>query len=204
MALASYGDLKSAISSWMFDRTDLDGQAGDFVSLCEGDLNRVLRTRNQLDKATLTLDTDASADLPDDYLEFRQVTALTTPRRILSEVAPSYRDQVYPFRSGGLPSVFTIDGSTMTVLPSTTSSIELEYFAKIAALSEDEPSNWLLEKFPNIYLYGSLKHAAVFMGDNDRMQSCGAMFAGLLDALVKDERAALWSRGQMRSAGVTP
>lgn len=204
MALESYADLKSSIVDWMFDRPDLATFAGDFITLCEADLNRVVRGRKQITVASLTLDGDSKADLPDDYLEFRNVTALTNPRRRLSAVAPGTRDDVYPFRQAGYPSVFSIDGDTLMVLPKTTAEIELEYFAKIPALSDANSSNWLLDKFPNIYLYGSLKHACLFIGNNERAASFGSMFNGLLEALIREEKGAMWARGNARVAMVTP
>lgn len=204
MALASYSDLKSSIQSWMYDRSDLATVIGDFISLCEGDINRVLRAREQITTTTLTLDSDSTADLPDDYLEYRSVVALTTPRVPLDPVSPGYRDDSYPYRSASCPEVFTIDGTTLMVLPATTADIELEYFAKVPALSEVNATNWLLTKFPNIYLYGSLKHAAVFIGDDNRMQNFGALFNGLMTALVKAEAGGLWSGGVAKVRGATP
>lgn len=204
MAIDSYSALKTSIQSWMFDRTDLAPMCGDFITLCEGDINRVLRGRKQITVTTLTLDDDGVADLPDDYLEFRNVTALTSPRRRLSMVAPGYRDDAYPFRDACWPNVFSIDGDTMMVLPKTSSDIELEYFAKIPALSDATTSNWLLAKVPNIYLYGSLKHAAVFVGNDERAQTFGSLFTGLLDALVAEEKGAVWSGGRARVSGPTP
>src|SRR5687768_2762501 len=198
MGLSSYSDLKSSIQAWMFDRSDLATEADDFITLCEAELNRMLRTRRQITITELTLDADSRAALPTDYLEFRRVTALTSPRRTLDLVSPNYRDDMYPYRHSGYPSVFSIDGDGILVLPATTSGIELEYFAKIAALTEANPTNWVLEQFPNIYLYGSMKHAAIFIGDEGRTQQMGSLFNGLLDALVTSERAALWSRGNAR------
>lgn len=204
MALASYTDLKSSIASWMYDRQDLATSAADFITLCEGDLNRVLRARRQLTTTTLTLDANSQAILPADYLEFRQATALTSPRRPLAAVTPNYVDSAYPFRHSGYPSIFTIDGSTMMVLPATTADIEIKYFAKIPALSDGNPTNWLLTDFPNIYLYGSLKHAGLFIGDESRTQAMGSLFNGLLDALVTAERGSIWSSGNARVNGATP
>lgn len=204
MALSSYSDLKSSIQAWMFDRSDLATEADDFITLCEAELNRVLRTRRQITITELTLDADSRATLPTDYLEFRRVTALTSPRRTLDLVAPNYRDDMYPFRHSGYPSVFSIDGDGILVLPATTADIEFEYFAKIAALTEANTTNWVLEQLPNIYLYGSMKHAAIFIGDEGRTQQMGALFNGLLDALVASERGAMWSRGNARVNGATP
>lgn len=204
MALSSYSDLKSAIQAWSYDRSDLATEADDFITLCEAELNRILRTRRQITITELTLDADSRAALPTDYLEFRRVTALTTPRRTLDLVSPNYRDDTYPYRHSGYPSVFTIDGDGILVLPTTTSDVEFEYFAKISALTESNTTNWVLEQFPNIYLYGSMKHAAIFIGDEGRTQQMGSLFNGLLDALVVSERAALWSRGNARVNGATP
>src|SRR6188768_2969249 len=204
MAITSYSDLKSSIQSWMYDRSDLATEADDFVALCEAEMNQVLRTRRQITITELTLDSDSRAALPTDYLEFRRVTALTSPRRTLDLVSPNYRDDTYPYRHSGFPTVFSIDGDGILVLPATTSSIEFEYYAKIAALTEANQSNWLLEQFPNLYLYGSMKHAAIFIGDVARMQQMGSLFSGLLDALVVSDRGATMSRGNSRVNGPTP
>lgn len=204
MALGTFSDLKSSIQNWMFDRSDLAPQCDDFIALCEADINHVLRARRQMTTAMLVLDADSQAELPADYLEFRNVTALTTPRRRLDMVTPGYADDAYPFREASCPSVFTIENGTITVLPKTSADIELDYFAKIPALSEDEPANWLLLKLPNIYLYGSLKHAAVYIGQNERAATFGGLFNGLLQALIRDERSAVWSTGRSRVSGRTP
>lgn len=204
MAIENFADLKSSIVDFMFDRSDLAGFTDTFIQLCEGDLNRVLRTRHQLTTATLTLDSDSKASLPADYLEARNAVALTTPRRRLEQVAPDYVENVYPSRQSGYPRVYVIEGSEILVLPETASNVEFTYFAKIPALSESNTTNWLLTQFPNVYLYGALKHANEFIGSSDRMMRMAQMFNGQLDALVTDERGALWSRGNARVAGVTP
>lgn len=204
MALSTYNDLKSSIASWMFDRQDLLATSADFIALCEGDLNRVLRTRDQLSSSTLVLDSESKAAIPDDYLEFRQVTALTSPRRPLSLVGPDYLDAVHGNRAAGVPGVFTILGGNIIVMPLTTADIDFSYYAKIPALADDNQTNWLLAKFPNLYLYGSLRHACVFIGQQDRAQVFGQMFNGELSGLVTDDRMAMNARTNARIRGCTP
>lgn len=204
MALNNFDALRASIQSWMFDRADLAPLAADFIALCEGDLNRVLRTRRQLCTVILMPDGDGKIALPPGYLEFRQVTALTSPRRALEMVAPSYADNEIPFRSAGAPTYFSVDGGTMTILPKTAADIELSYFARLPALSEDMPTNWLLTEFPNIYLYGSLKHACLYIGDAERAATMGNMFNGLLQPLIEDERMAMYARAGTRRSGPTP
>ncbi|CAN7494467.1 hypothetical protein LJR231_003464 [Phyllobacterium sp. LjRoot231] len=204
MALASYDDIKTSIQNWMFDRPDLANACPDFVTMFEGDMNRTLRTRHQLTTVTLTPDVNGNVALPDDYLEFRQVTALTNPRRPLSLVAPSYMDAKEPYHASGLPNFFTINGLTLTVLPLTTSDIQFIYYAKIPALSDTMTTNWLLDRYPNLYLAGSLKYAAMYIGEPERMQTMGAAFSGMLQAFMNDEKKALYSRASMRVSGPTP
>src|SRR5690348_17096326 len=99
MALASYSDLKSAIPDWMEDRQDLTTYADQFISACEDDINSSgLRSASQLSVATITLDANSQGPLPADYVEYRSVVALTTPRLALDEVTPAYRDDFYPYR----------------------------------------------------------------------------------------------------------
>lgn len=213
MALATYANLQTAIQDWMFDRTDLTmATTADFVVLCEGELNNgapaignmppvsPLRTRDQLTTTELT-PSSGVCDLPADYAQYRQVTALTDPRRVLEAVAPSFRDTDQAFRSSGLPSWFSISGDEMLVLPTNAANVELEYYAKVPALSG--AANWLLTKFPNVYLYGCLKHACIYIGD-ERAQTMAAMFSGLVDGLNASDVKSMYARAAARVSRVTP
>lgn len=204
MALASYDDIRTGVQNWLFDRPDLASMCPDFISLFEGDMNRTTRTRHQLTNVTLTPDVDGKADIPEDYLEFRQVTALTNPRRPLSLVAPSYMDAAVPYPAQNCPAFFTIDGSTITIKPYTTGGVEFIYYAKIPSLGDAMPSNWLLQRYPNLYLFGACKYAALYIGDQERLSTMGQAFAGQLQAFLDDEKRASYSRASMRISGPTP
>lgn len=204
MAIQNLADLRAAIQDWMYDRPDMAGACGAIIDLCHADLNKVLRTRRQLTDVTLVLDANGQADLPDDYQQFRQVASLSNPIRVLKFVVPDYRDYEHPFTASGLASDFSIDGNQITVRPNSTNDIRLTYWAKIPALVNDDDTNWLLQSDPGIYLYGSLKHAGIYMGDDQRTATVGAMFNGLLDALVREDNNAMYSSGRMRIRGVTP
>src|SRR5689334_259932 len=105
MALATYSDLTSSITSWLYARTDIAANAADFIALAEANLNNgivdpdspvaevvKLRTRDMETLVEITPDSDGHADLPTDFLEYRQVTSLNSPRRPLSLVAPSFAE----------------------------------------------------------------------------------------------------------------
>ena len=204
MAIGTFDDLVSSIQSWMFDRSDIAPACGDFIALAEGEMNRILRTREQIKVAQKTPDANGIIELPDDYLEYRNVVALTTPRRVLEMVTPGYRDTVHPFREANLPSHFSIDGRTMMVLPKNSSAVEIEYFAKIEPLTADNQENWLLERFPNIYLNGALKHASIFIGNENRAAMFGQMFNSNIESLKADDRASMYAYGSARVRAPTP
>jgi hypothetical protein len=44
-----------------------------------------------------------------------------------------------------------------------------EYFKTIPSLSDAVPSNWLLEDHPDVYLYGTLVEASLYLMDDERL-----------------------------------
>ena len=67
----SYTQLKADVASWMH-RPDLDGQMDTFTLLTEGVINKDLRVMEQETIFSFSF-TDAFTDLPDDYLETRDL-----------------------------------------------------------------------------------------------------------------------------------
>ncbi|MEP7454301.1 hypothetical protein [Phyllobacterium sp. SB3] len=206
MSLETYSDILSAVGRFSYDRQDLIPFAPDFIDLCEAEVNQVLRCREQLKTVSLTPDVDGKVILPDDYLEFRSVTALTSPRKRLDAVVAGTAESMYPFRYAGSPSVFVIsDDNTAQVLPLTSSDIELQYYAKIPALTEVAPTNWLLSKSPTLYLYGTMKHAAIFIGDTERLPIFGAQFSDAVRTLVQaDKKGKYGERTVSKVSGPNP
>lgn len=204
MALDSYANLKLSVQDWLGDRTDLEPKVDDFLDMAEADFNRVLRTREMEETATLTLDANGEASLPADYLEWRTVTALTSPRRLLEYMTPDYMEETFPTRYSGLPSFFTVREGTITVQPLTSDSVRLDYYETIPALSDSTTSNWLLVRYPNLYLYNVLKHASVYMREPAAAQEYAQLVTASLAALVDEDRRAKYARGAMRVSGPTP
>jgi len=69
-------------------------------------------------------------------------------------------------------------------------SVQLVYTAKIAPLTEDNPTNWLLEEFPNVYLQGVL--ARLYQWANDDVAAANAKqnLAEALAVVAEDDRQA--------------
>jgi hypothetical protein len=206
MALDTFDGLKSAITKWAMR----DGDSGfvaslpDFIALCESRLNRILRTREMEAAVTLTPNVDGEVALPADYIAFRDVTLVgVAPQRSLQAVSPDYSVNAFPF-DGAIPQFFSITGQTLRTHPKGSGDVRVRYWQKLPALSDATPTNWLLAKAPDAYLYGSLLEVAPFMMDDARVAVWGQYFDKAVEGLVNEDHQARYMRGQVRVEGSTP
>ncbi len=77
MALSTYSELKTSVADWL-NRSDLTSAVPDFISLAEAQVERRLRTRQMIVRATATIDSEYSA-VPADFLEARSLKLQTNP-----------------------------------------------------------------------------------------------------------------------------
>jgi hypothetical protein len=204
MALTTYPGLLEAIRSWMAERTDILAQADTFVDLAESDINRLLRVREMEASETLTPDANGQATLPEDYLEYRAVVSTNNPRRNLQLIDPMTAEHRYGFRDSGLPSFFTIVGDTIQILPVSSTDIQLLYYQRLPELTDDDPSNWLLAKSPNTYLFGALRYAAEWISDWPHADRMEMRFAGEVAKLNADDKGQRYARAASIGQGQKP
>jgi hypothetical protein len=201
MALGTLSDLKSEMRDWALDRPDLIGKFQDCIDMATNDLNKVLRTRKQYAEVELVPDDEGVVPLPDDYLEWRAVTALSNPVTVLKPVTPEGVADIYPNAYGGWPAHFLVEDSTLTVMPKTTTPIQLKYWKRIPHLTEAEPTNWLLLENANLYLFGAMKYVETYKRNMAGVQMFGTLYSGLVDGMVIESKKAQWSRSRSRVAG---
>lgn len=167
MSITTFATLKTAMTSWLGNSLFSDNY-NDFIALFEAAANRRLRTRFQETTTTLTMSSAAST-LPTDFLQQRRVTWAGSTKVELEYVEPSWLQAAYPTDISGTPQVYTIEGTTLTVRPSSDTNVTLVYYAKIAALSDSNTTNWLLTSHPDIYLFGAMAEAENFGVNDERM-----------------------------------
>lgn len=164
--IGSYSDLVAKVAAWL-DRDDLTPRIPDFLALLESRLNRLLRTLRQ-ETPAMWLVTGETFDLPSDFRALRKLHIEGTPDRPLIEYAPS----AVPVRfrgTTGTPLAYFIENRTLTLAPPSASETLLRatYVKRIPPLSDAAPSNWLLEEHPDIYLWGALHQAAIYIRDEE-------------------------------------
>jgi len=199
MTISTYSELVTAIGNWYMNRTDVSGsdRADEIIDLSEAYFNATLRCR-EMEAVTDLTPTSNVCTLPSDYLEYKRVVELASIRRPLEYITEDAADYVYPDRTTGLACHFMIVGSDLTALPLSSNNIELTYYQKIPALSSSNTTNWLLTRYPNIYLHACRMHAAMFTFD----QSTEAVEAVALQKHM-DSLMELDNRMKFGNAGVT-
>lgn len=233
MALdGTYGGLKSSVAAWL-TRDDLTALIPDFITLAEARLNDILRLAPMEKKATINLSSSLSTvltdedtgdiltdestgsvlvdeagiasfgSLPSNILEIRVVIANTSPAVTLRLSSPAASIDTYGSLSG-YPVEYTIVGDTITIYQGTTATIDLIYYERIPTLSDESPENWLLTKYPQMYLYASLLEATPLLRDDPRI----VVWKSGLDQAVSDARVAdialRWGNSGFRIPGPTP
>lgn len=192
MALATYSDLKTSIANWL-NRSDLtDEIADDFIKLTEADFNSKLRVRKMVAQTSFTIDTETEA-LPTGFLQVRDIYILNGNTKVpLTYTTPSQMDSTVGTSTTGLPNSYTILGDTFRFSPKPDASYTafINYYKSFDALSDTNTTNYILTTHPAIYLYGSLFHAANFLGgiNPQQVQTWQQMYATTMERLELNDR----------------
>ena len=193
----TYAELQSAIGDWLM-RQDLTSVIPTFIELAEEQFNATIRVRRMIATATLTV-TDGEANLPADWLESRNVRYVDDPYRSLEYVTLEAADDLRGLQPGST-NQFTIRGDKIEFIvdPEDGTEIELTYYAAIPALSDSNTTNWLLTRSPSAYLYGALKHSALYLKDDDRVERWAGLHDRALEEIRMEDHKAQWSGSTLK------
>ena len=185
MPITTYAELKTNIADFL-NRDDLTSVSSTFVSLAESDLNRQIRHWRQEKRSTAEIDTQYSA-IPADMLEvirFYITSGDTRPLELISQAEMLDR-KFRNLNTSGQPAYYAVTAGELEVypVPDGTYTSELYYFGKTDALSDSNTSNWILEHYPDAYLYGSLIHSAPYLKDDARIQVWAALYQSAIDSI---------------------
>jgi len=200
MALTNYGELKSAIASWL-ERDDLTARIPDFIALAQarmysGDAGiqlPALRIAAMLSSGTIAI-TGGVGATPAGWLEFQRLRvnssdrpnmAFLPPTRFWDNAAAHYVDT---------PFYYTIEGSTLRTAPAGDATLSATWYARLAAMSADGDADYVMTNAPQVYLHGALYEAYEFEGTLDRAAQHAARFASAVRA-VNDQDARAQTSG---------
>jgi hypothetical protein len=185
--ITDYSSLKSVIANWLA-RTDLEPVIPDFIAMCEAELNRVLFAP-EMEAFAETVTSEQYVTLP----QAQEIRRLAVDGEEIQLVTP---EQLYVVRSSlppsGKPRYAVVAGNVaeMHPTPDAEYTYQIIYKETIPALSDDKPTNWLLLKHPDAYLYGSLTHSAPYLHHDERVGVWSVKFENVVRQInTHNERA---------------
>ena len=201
MALSTAADLKTSVQDWL-DRSDYTAVADDMIVLAEAHFNLELRSRQMVTTADLT-PTAGVCTLPTDFLGPLKVVAKTSPRCQLDFVDISGVDSAYDSSIAGRAESYTISGNSLITYPQSTYDIELTYWQEIPPLAVNS-SNWLLAKYPNIYLETCMMEAHRYFRNSDELAISGQRVNNMIGRLHDTSDLEQYANATRTISGSTP
>ena len=195
MSFATYSDLQTSIANYLA-RSDLTSIIPDFITLAENRLRRELRIRQMLKSVTTaTVASDATVELPSDFLEVRDFVVQTNPLTPLSYSSPSSLSNDPRASQVGVPKSYTILASDflLSPVPDGVYTARLLYYAAPAYLSGANTSNVFLNVAPDGLLYGALVEAEPYLMNDARINTWGSMYDRAISSLIKSDEEGQFS-----------
>jgi hypothetical protein len=187
---ANFTALKAEIADHL-NRTDLTSVIPSLITLAEAELNNQLRSREQVGRATATLDSEYEW-VPSDLIEMRRLVLLTSasPNRTLRQMSPTNIIREYPGTGTGTPKAYAVIGPQMQFRPApdsgSTYEIEMTYYAKVTPLTSSQETASTLTAYPALYLQACLTEAYLYLHD----QQGAARHLPLRDRLIEQTNTA--------------
>lgn len=199
MALTTFAELKSSIADFL-NRDDLTSVIPDFITLAEADINRTVRHWRQEARTSQTIDAQYE-DLPSDFLEAVRyyVTSNDTNSLELISQGEMLERRQRNLNTTGRPQYYAITAGQAEFYPTPdgTYTAELYYMQRITALSDSNTSNWVLQYYPDAYLYGALVHSAPYLAEDARSQTWAALYQNAINAInMESEKAKFGGSGR--------
>lgn len=186
-------DLRTAVIENV-NRPDIADVFPRLVSLAEARFDQLLKTRAQISTQTLTL-VGGRASLPADFGEAISVSGACGGEYL--QQSPQFgtaRNNV---------NTYSLQGDEI-VGPLAAGDVQMMYYARIPRLVAMDSTNWLLGRYPAVYLYGVSFEAAKQVRDMELAQiNQTLMDEAIMEARADDSRAR-YSRARVRVSGPTP
>ena len=197
MSITTYSELKTAVANWL-NRDDLTSVIPDFIALTEADMDRKIRHWRMEERSTADIDARYT-QLPSGFMEAVRFH-LDVDERPIDLVTPVYMQTKRQGNADttGRPQVYSVIAGQIEVWPTPDAAYtgELYYYARTAGLSDSNTSNWILDYFPDAYLYGALVHSAPYLVDDQRTQVWASLYQNAIDGInANNEKAKFGGSG---------
>ena len=191
MALANILELKAAVADYTV-RSDLP--INTLIALAESKFASSIKHRLSEKHVEIAVAKDAASFLlPADFQEGRSLKVNHRPLTLASIDALN--------ATPGETEQYAIVGSTVRLQsrPAAPVTIALTYYARVPALTEATPTNWLLSTFPDVYLYAVLVEYAIWAQDQEKQASYATLLGVALGNLAADHARGSFSGSTLQT-----
>ncbi|KQO43027.1 phage adaptor protein [Methylobacterium sp. Leaf85] len=202
--ITDYDSLVLNVSDYIA-RNDLEDYYPTFIQLTENRLNSALKVPGMETETTLTLSADGTVATPSAYVEWILVSwrsAPTARAQRLRYVEANSPEFTHRHRPNGSAQYYTVAGNKIRLAPARAGTIETVFYQRVPPLTSAAPTNWLITKAPQLYLYGVLAEAYSFQKDEVRSAEWGKAADERLKLFIEESSAAKVGRRAERNAEV--
>lgn len=166
MALTNYTELQAAVASWMH-RNNLTGSIPDFITLAEARIKALVTARIQ--QEVIQAQTVAGVEyvvMPNDLIGIKSISIPSVQNNV-DYMSPDVFNNEFDPNVSGVPRCYSIIGSFLYLGPTPDAiyTLHIALSSEFPPLTALAPTNTLLAKWPNVYLWGALTEAARFCRD---------------------------------------
>lgn len=188
----TYLQLKNMIADTL-NRQDLTAVIPSFIQLAEAEMARKVKHWKQEKRVTLSLD-ESHETLPSDWLETINMYLSDGSPILFTPIAEISREKLsYP--ANGKPRMYTINAGEFEFypVPDTSYDLTMVYRARTPELTQDDDTNWILNDYPDVYLYSALLHTAPYLQDDERVGLWASLKEAAIMSLNQESQAGKYS-----------
>ena len=197
---STYQELKDQIINFV-NKPDIDQTVDTFIDLTEAEMSRRLRHWRMERRSTAILSSQY-VPLPSDFIEPVRLSITSGDTYVLEaeSQAQLIDRRAEAGNTTGLPRYYAIIDGTIEVFPTPDSdyTLEMVYVSKVQALTSSNTTIWVLDYFPDAYLYGSLMHTAPFLEEDQRLTVWSSLFEKAVESINQENANAKFGGAGLR------
>jgi len=204
--VTSYDSLIENLQSYN-ERTTTEyvDQCPTFIALAEKTFSRLIRSRETSFTTTLTTDSDGYVTLPSDFLRFRSFHSINgNLSQTLFPLAQGSIATINPIDTSLPPNYVSLSGNTLRVQPSFEADLVMEYDRRFVDLGPSNQTNWIMDDHSDLYLFGSMAQAAVWLKDWNEAAVLRQQAAEILDQINTQYGMEMYNMAGITLEGSTP
>ena len=186
----NFGEIKALVSFYIH-RTDLDPLYPQFFEQVRERISKDARLIVMETAETITLDGDNKWPLDVDWIEFRSVNGSVSGGKRPLQLLSSGDFERYARANFSNQHCYRIEGGTLEA--SKAGDLDLVYYKRPALLVNDQETNPVLTRYPNLYLFCALMYANNSIQDTETEQLATAHYQHELELANDADETARFS-----------